>query len=71
MRYVLLVLCFLSFSIQNTIAIELVEVLPCKPAAVKYCSKDMSLYQCGDILAAYHRHINEACKEVLKRFGKL
>ena len=57
-------------------AVDLKELLPCKPAAVRLCDRSQgmnvsALWKCGATLASRHREVDRRCVEVLIRYGQL
>jgi len=57
-------------------AIDLAELAPCKPAAVKLCDRSAgktwdALLRCGATLAAQSWRIGSSCRAVLKKYGQL
>lgn len=58
-------------------AIELAELAPCKPAAVRYCDNGntnpsmSNLLRCGAKLASVSNTVGESCRQVLRRYGQL
>jgi len=73
----LLVVLLLGASITAAGAIDLKDLLPCKPAAARYCNHydhhaSMSnLLRCGAKLAAVSFRVGARCREVLRRYGQL
>jgi hypothetical protein len=69
-------LLFLSLSATAANAINLAELAPCRPAAVKYCDRSggmtwNNLLRCGATLAAQSWRVNRRCRAVLHRYGQL
>jgi hypothetical protein len=57
-------------------AIDLAELAPCRPAAVKYCDQSggmtwNSLLRCGAMLAAQSWRVDDQCRAVLRKYGQL
>ena len=58
-------------------AIDTRALMPCKPAAARYCDRsDISasmgnLLRCGATLAANSERVGEPCRVVLRRYGQL
>jgi hypothetical protein len=57
-------------------AFDLSALAPCRPAAVRFCdhSDGMTwgnLIRCGATLAANSFRVGDACRDVLKRYGRL
>jgi len=57
-------------------AINLAELTPCQPAAVKYCDRSggmtwYDLLRCGTTLAAQSRRVDDGCRAVLRKYGQL
>jgi len=73
----LIVVLLLGTSITAAGAIDLKDLLPCKPAAARYCnhynrSASMgNLLRCGAKLAAVRFRVGARCREVLRRYGQL
>jgi len=72
----LLLLCLLvGSSVTTASAIDVSALLPCKPAAQRYCERTgstmMDLIRCGATLAAISEKVGLRCKEVLRRYGQL
>jgi hypothetical protein len=69
-------LCF-CVSITAASALDVKDLVPCKPAAARYCDhSDMSfsisnLLRCGATLASLKHRVGEPCREVLRRYGQL
>ncbi len=59
------------------VAIDTQALIPCKPAAARYCDRaDISasmgnLLRCGATLAANSHRVGEPCRIVLRRYGQL
>jgi hypothetical protein len=73
----LLAVILLGVSVTTASAIDLKDLLPCKPAAARYCdhyNRDASmsnLLRCGARLAAVSFRVGARCREVLRRYGQL
>jgi hypothetical protein len=57
-------------------AIDLAELAPCRPAAVKYCDRSggmtwYNLFRCGATLAAQSWRVDDQCRAVLRKYGQL
>jgi hypothetical protein len=57
-------------------AIDLTELAPCRPAAVKYCDRSggmtwYNLLRCGTTLAAQSWRVDDECRAVLRKYGQL
>jgi hypothetical protein len=57
-------------------AIDLAELAPCRPAAVKYCDSSggmtwFNLLRCGATLAAKSWRVDDECRAVLRKYGQL
>jgi hypothetical protein len=56
-------------------AFDTKDLVPCKPAAARYCERgDMgmsNLLRCGATLAAISQRVGEPCRVVLRRYGQL
>ena len=55
---------------------KLLELLPCKSAAVRMCDRSQgldaaALWKCGATLAERQHQISQGCVAVLKRYGQL
>jgi hypothetical protein len=69
-------LLFLSLSATAANAINLAELTPCRPAAVKYCDRSAgmtwnNLLRCGATLAAQSWRVGGQCRAVLRKYGQL
>jgi hypothetical protein len=69
-------LLFLSLSATAANAINLAELAPCRPAAVKYCDRSAgmtwnNLLRCGATLAAQSWRVSGRCRAVLRKYGQL
>jgi hypothetical protein len=67
-------LLFMSIALAN--AVELKDLMPCKPAAARLCDRSegislAALWKCGATLALRRHEIGQPCVEVLRRFGQL
>jgi hypothetical protein len=75
MKRLLLLCLFVGSSATTASAIDLSALLPCKPAAQRYCERSGSsmtdLIRCGATLAAISEKVGLRCKEVLRRYGQL
>jgi hypothetical protein len=73
----LLAVCFLGLSFTAASAVDVNDLMPCKPAASRYCDHaDMtaslsSLLRCAATLASIRHRVGEPCREVLRRYGQL
>jgi hypothetical protein len=65
----------LGVSLTAASALDMNDLMPCKPAAARYCDRsDMSfrnLIRCGAILASLSHRVGESCRVVLRRYGQL
>jgi hypothetical protein len=73
---VLVGVSLLGLSSTGAFAFDATDLAPCRPAAVRYCSRSdgmtwMNLLRCGAILAANSIRVGDACRDVLKRYGQL
>ena len=70
------VMCF-CVSMTAASALDVKDLVPCKPAAARYCdNSNMSfsmgnLLRCGATLASLKNRVGEPCREVLRRYGQL
>ena len=75
MRKSLLAAVFVCLPIAQAGAVDIHELLPCKPAAIRYCDKSGSsmgdLIRCAARLASVSDRIGDQCRGVLKRYGQL
>jgi hypothetical protein len=67
---------FLGWSSTDAFAFDASDLAPCRPAAVRFCSRSegmtwINLLRCGATLAANRIQIGDACRDVLKRYGQL
>jgi hypothetical protein len=72
----LFALAFLGFSITSTMAIEMKDLAPCRPAAARLCDRTggmtmANLLRCGATLAANSGLVGNSCRAVLRRYGQL
>ena len=68
--------CLATMGAPNSTASELKDLLPCKPAAMRWCDRSegitpSALYKCAATLAARHLEIGRACAAVLRQHGHL
>jgi hypothetical protein len=71
--------CLLFLGLSTTAAsaaINLAELTPCRPAALKYCDRSEgmtwnNLLRCGATLAAQSWHVSGRCRAVLRKYGQL
>ena len=66
----------LGWSSTGALAFDAIDLAPCRPAAVRYCSRSegmtwINLLRCGATLAANSIRVGDACRDVLKRYGQL
>jgi hypothetical protein len=58
-------------------AVDVKDLAPCKPAAVRFCEQSGSgstitnLLKCGATLASVSSRVGEDCRQVLRRYGQL
>ena len=75
-KSLLAVLCF-GASVGAAGALDVKDLAPCKPAAVRYCDHADgavsmgNILRCGATLAAISHRVGEPCREVLRRYGQL
>jgi hypothetical protein len=66
---------FMMTSVVGVGAVDVKELLPCKPAAFRYCDRSGStmsdLLKCATTLASVSDRIGNQCKQVLRRYGQL
>ena len=73
----LLAVCFLGVFVTAASAVDLTELIPCKPAAARYCDHSditaslSNLLRCGATLALISHRVGAPCREVLRRYGQL
>ena len=64
-----------GLSISGAGAVDVKELIPCKPAAFRYCERTGStmsdLMKCASTLASVSNQIGNQCRQVLKRYGQL
>jgi hypothetical protein len=67
----------LGASVSAAAAIDVRDLAPCKPAAVRYCEAGdgqvsmSNILRCGATLAAISSRVGEPCRAVLRRYGQL
>ena len=67
----------LAASLSAASALDVKDLMPCKPAAARYCDHSdtsaswTNLLRCGAVLAALSHRVGEPCREVLRRYGQL
>ncbi len=76
MKIVIAACLLFGLSATAANAIDLAELAPCRPAAVRLCdhSAGMSwnnLLQCGATLAAQSWRVSGECRAVLHKYGQL
>jgi hypothetical protein len=76
MKIVIAACLLIGLSATAANAIDLAELAPCRPAAVRLCdhSAGMSwsnLLQCGATLAAHSWRVSDECRAVLHKYGQL
>ena len=75
MKHFALLCLFVFFSVTSASALDLHDLVPCKPAAEKYCERTgqtmTDLLRCGARLASLSEKIGFRCREVLRRYGQL
>jgi hypothetical protein len=70
------VMCF-CVSMTAASALDVKDLVPCKPAAARYCDHSNTgfsmgnLLRCGATLASLSHRVGEPCREVLRRYGQL
>jgi hypothetical protein len=73
----LLAAIFLGATITVAGAFDVKALIPCKPAASKYCDRTdltattRNLLRCEARLAAVSNRVGERCRAVLRRYGQL
>lgn len=76
LKGLLIAVCF-GVTITAASALDMGELMPCKPAAARYCSQSdtsfsmTNLLRCGAVLASLSNRIGEPCRVVLRRYGQL
>jgi hypothetical protein len=74
MKLALATFLFLGFCVTAANAIELAELAPCRPAAFRYCDRNLTvsnLLRCGATLAAHSWRVGDGCRAVLRKYGQL
>lgn len=77
MRKTFLAALLLGASATAAGAIDLNDLVPCKRAAVAYCSQYKDAYttdnmmRCAAILVANSHLVGDQCRQVLRRYGQL
>jgi hypothetical protein len=76
MKLALAIFLFLGLSVTAANAIDLAELAPCRPAAVRYCDRNggmtvSNLLRCGATLAAHSWRVGDGCRAVLRKYGQL
>ncbi len=77
MQKSMLAVFLLGVSLTAASALDVKDLLPCKPAAARYCDRSEraasmgDLLRCGAKLAAVSFQVGERCREVLRRYGQL
>jgi hypothetical protein len=67
----------LAASLTAAQALDANDLMPCKPAAARYCDHSdtsatiTNLLRCGAILASISHRVGEPCRVVLRRYGQL
>jgi hypothetical protein len=66
----------LVVSLNGASALDFNGLLPCKPAAAKYCDRSggmtmSNILRCGATLAAMSHRLGPQCRQVLQRYGQL
>jgi hypothetical protein len=66
----------LSLTATGAGAVEWKDLIPCKPAATRWCDHAggytmVNLMRCGATLAAQQVSIGPRCREVLRKYGQL
>jgi hypothetical protein len=74
--HVLVGVFLLGVSSTAASALDVSDLAPCRPAAVRFCDRSegmtwSNLLRCGATLAAHSFHLGNACRDVLKRYGQL
>lgn len=68
--------CLVAAGASGAPALELKDLLACKPAAIRLCDRSevlsaSALHRCATILALRHLEVGRACADVLRRYGAL
>ena len=75
MKRLLLLCIIVGSSATAASAIDMNALMPCKPAAQRYCERTgssmMDLIRCGATLASLSNKVGDRCREVLRRYGQL
>ena len=76
MKKILFAAVLFGGSVTGAGALDLTELEPCKPAAVKLCDRSggmtmSNLLRCGATLASNSEQVGNQCKQVLRRYGQL
>jgi hypothetical protein len=75
MKHFALLCLFVGLSVSAAKAVDLHDLVPCKPAAERFCERGgttmLDLIRCGATLAAIREKVGFRCREVLRRYGQL
>ena len=74
MRKSVLAAAIVCLPVAEAGAVNMSELLPCKPAAIRYCKSGSGmsdLIKCAATLASVSDRIGNQCRVVLKRYGQL
>jgi hypothetical protein len=75
-KSLLVAVCF-GMMVSAANAVDVADLMPCKPAAARYCDHSdaafsiRNLLRCGAILAGLSHRVGEPCRAVLRRYGQL
>jgi hypothetical protein len=66
----------LALTLTGAKALDLNELAPCKPAAMRFCDRSggltmTNLLRCGAILAGVSHRVGGGCRDVLRRYGQI
>jgi hypothetical protein len=76
MKKTMLASFLLAASMPAAGALDMNDLVPCRPAAAKFCVRSGglnwdNLLRCGATLAANSNRVGSECRAVLKRYGQL
>ena len=76
MKILIGVCLFLGLSATAAGAVDLAELAPCRPAAVRLCAHRgditfSNLMRCSATLTAHSWSVGDGCRAVLKKYGQL
>jgi hypothetical protein len=76
MKKIIATCLFLGLSTTIAGALDMQDLAPCRPAAVRYCDLSgglswSNLLRCSATLAANSFRVGNDCRDVLRRYGQL